>query len=576
METSHNPPAMNPVKRFVNLLSVDKKDIFYIYLYAAFNGIIYLSLPLGIQAIISQVLANELSTSWVILIVVVTLGTMVFGALQIIQMAITEMLQQRIFSRAAFEFAFRFPRMKMEALMNYFPPELVNRFFDTLNIQKALPKILIDFSTATLQIIFGLILLSFYHAFFVFFGIGLLVLLLLIIWITGPRGLRTSLEESKYKYQVVYWLEEVARTLSTFKLAGGTDLAMRKTDELVASYLKARKQHFRVLVIQFINVVGFKTIITAGLLILGSVLLIRRELNVGQFVASEIIILMVLSSVEKLMLSMETVYDVLTAVEKIGKVTDMPLERHTGINFKEISRPDGMKLTLQDVSFNIPDSPHVSINKISFQVEPGEKVCIAGFTGAGKSVLLNLISGLYDSYSGVISYNDISVRDIDPLSVRTSIGDCLSQKILFRGTVLENLTMGRPEVELKDVQWALDRLQLSEFVQSLPNGLHTVLVPEGVQIPQGISRKLILARCLAKRPQLLVMEDFFSLWEPKDRSQICEFLTCGEMQTVVAISNDKMFASLCDRVIVLDHGMVMDMDSYYNITSKRYFQEIFH
>ena len=576
MESSQTSPALKPVKRFLKLLSVDKKEIFYVYLYAAFNGIIYLSLPLGIQAIISQVLANQLSTSWVILIFVVTLGTMVFGALQVMQMAITEMLQQRIFARSAFEFAFRFPRMKMEALMNYFPPELVNRFFDTMNIQKALPKILIDFSTAALQILFGLILLSFYHPFFVFFGIGLLVLLLLIIWITGAKGLRTSLEESNYKYQVVYWLEEIARTLSTFKLAGDTDLALRKTDELVSSYLIARKQHFRVLVTQFANFVGFKTLITAGLLVLGSILLIRREINVGQFVASEIIILIVLSSVEKLMMSMETVYDVLTAVEKIGKVTDLPLERPSGINFNEITQPEGIKLSLQHVSFNIPGSPHVSIKDVSFQIEPGEKVCISGFTGAGKTILLNLISGLYDSYSGMISYNDFSIRDIDLLTVRSFIGDCLSQKILFRGTVLENLTMGRPEIDLRDVQWALERLNLNEFVQSLPNGLHTMLVPEGIQIPQGISRKLILARCLAKRPQLLVMEDFFSLWEPKDRSQICEFLTCGEMQTVVAISNDKMFASLCDRVIVLDQGKVMDMDSYYNITSKRYFAEIFH
>ena len=567
---------LTPVRRFFRLLSVDKQDIFYIYLFAILNGIIYLSLPLGIQAIISQVLANQLSTSWVILIGVVTLGTMVFGGLQIMQMYITEMLQQKIFARSAFEFAFRFPRMKMEALTNYFPPELVNRFFDTQNIQKGLPKILIDFSTASLQIVFGLILLSFYHAFFVFFGVGLLVLLILIIWLTGPKGLRTSIEESNFKYQVAYWLEEVARTLSTFKLAGNTDLALRKTDSLVSDYLRARKRHFKVLISQFAYAVGFKTIITAGLLILGSILLIRREINVGQFVASEIIIITVLSSVEKLMLSMETIYDVLTAVEKLGKVTDMPLERSSGIDFEEVSKPEGIKLRFKNVSFSLPGSPVAGLKNISFDVQPGEKVCISGFTGAGKTLLLNLISGLYESYSGNISYNDLSMRDIDSITVRSYIGDCLSQKILFRGTVLENLNMGKPEIEMKDVQWALERLNLTEFVHSLPDGLHTMLVPEGIQVPQGIARKLILARCLAKRPQLLVMEDFFSLWEPVDRSQICEFLTCGEMKTVVAVSNDQMFASLCDRVIVLDQGKIVDDDSYYNIASKSYFSEIFH
>jgi len=576
MGNSYPYSTAKPLKRFLALLSVDRKDIFYVSLYAAFNGIIYLSLPLGIQAIISQVLANQLSTSWMILIFVVTLGTIVFGGLQIMQLAITEMLQQRIFTRSAFEFAFRLPRMKMEALTKSFPPELVNRFFDTQNIQKGLPKLLIDFSTASLQILFGLVLLSFYHPFFVFFGLTLLALLFIIFWITGPKGLRTSLQESDYKYQVAFWLEEIARTLSTFKLAGDTDLALRKTDEIVSKYLVARKQHFRVLITQFANVVGFKTTITAGLLVLGSILLIRREINVGQFVASEIIILIVLSSVEKVIMSMDTVYDVLTAVEKLGKVMDIPLERHEGINFGEICKNEGIALTMKNVSFSYPGYSTRSLRNISLQVNAGEKICLSGFSGSGKTMLLNVLSGLYDSYAGIITYNNVSIKDIDSLSVRSYIGDCLSQKILFRGTVTENLTMGRKNVGIDEINWALQRLNLLDFVHSLPDGLHTQLLPEDIQIPQGLARKLILARCLTKQPHLLVMEDFFSLWEPKDRAQICEFLTCGETKTVIAASNDKNFAQMCDRVIVMDEGMIVDDDTYDNISQKPYFEDLFH
>ncbi len=564
-----------PLHRFFKLLSVDRKDIIYIYVYAIFAGLISLTLPLGIQAIISQVLANELSSSWRILIVVVIVGTAVVGGLQVMQLTITEMLQQRIFARASFEFAYRLPRIKMESLTKYYPPELVNRIFDVINIQKGLPKILIDLSTAVLQMFFGLILLSFYHPFFIVFGLVLLLLLYLIFRFTGPKGLETSLAESDYKYKVAYWLEEIARTLSTFKLSGETDIALRKTDDLVSKYLGARKQHFKVLITQFGNIVAFKTIVTGGLLIIGSILLIEREINVGQFVASEIVIITVINSVEKFILSMDTIYDVLTAVEKIGNVTDLPLERHEGVDFSEVNSDKGIALRLRNVNFSLPGEERNSLRDISLDITPGEKVCISGHSGAGKTLLLNVISGLYENFSGTLAFNDMPVRNIDPISLRAYIGDCLSQKILFRGNVWENLTMGRPEVTLKDVQWVLERIGLTEYIQSLPEGLNTMILPEGPQFPQSVIRKLILARCIAKRPKLLLMDDFFSIWNKSERDRIGNFITCNEIETVIVVSNNAEFAKLCDRVVVMDHGKIIDIETFPAITHKAYYPQIF-
>ncbi len=565
-----------PIKRFFRLLSLEKKEIGHIYFYAILSGLIYLTLPLGIQAIISQVLANELSSSWGLLIFVVTVGTAVVGGLQLMQISITEMLQQRIFARASFEFAYRIPRITMESLSHYYPPELVNRFFDTLNIQKGLPKLLIDFSTASLQIIFGLILLSFYHPFFIFFGILLITILLLIFRFTGPAGLRTSLEESKYKYQVVYWLEELARTLRSFKLAGETNLALEKTDEEVSKYLDARKSHFRVLVIQFGNIIAFKTLITAILLLIGSVLLIQRQMNVGQFVASEIIIILIINSVEKLILSMETIYDVLTAVEKLGTVTDLPLERHQGTNFHNISTGKGIEITLKDVNFQLPGQTVRSLTDVSFEISAGEKVCISGPGNSGKTMLLNVISGLYQSFEGTLAYNGIPLSNIDPISLRSFIGDCFSQKTLFRGTVEENMTMGSPEISLNDVIWALEKLNLNELILSMRDGYQTKLVPEGPQFAPATVKKFILARCIAKRPELLLMDDLFYVWTPEEKEQICEFLTCAEMRTVVAVTNDKFFASKCDRIIVMDEGTIQYIGTYPEVTSQPFFEELFH
>lgn len=558
------------MRRFFRMLSLDRKEIGYIYIYAIFNGLINLSLPLGVQAIIGLTLANEISSSWVLLITAVTLGTAFAGVLQILQISLTEKLQQRIFTRAAFEFAWRLPRLKLEKLTQYYPPELVNRFFDTLNLQKGLPKILIDFSQASLQILFGMILLSFYHPFFVFFGLGLIGLLSLILRLTGPRGLSTSLEESDYKYQVAYWLEEIARTLTTFKLAGETTLATDRTNVLVKKYLGARKRHFRVLIFQFANIIGFKTVVTAGLLILGSILLIERQINLGQFVASEIIIILVINSVEKLVQSAETVYDVLTAMEKIGKITDLELERHHGIDFSEEDNQLPMALKVKDLSFSFPGDPRPSLTQVTLEAQMGESICIAGFNGSGKTLLLTVLSGLYENAQGLLTYNDIPFRNYDPITLRGYIGDCLTQKVLFRGTVMENLTMGQPDITMESIRWTLEKLELTDYIHSLPEGLHTELVPEGPQVPESITRKLIMARSIVKRPRMLVMDDFLRNLERDERDRIGTFLTGCPLWTLVAASNDPAFAAKCDRVYVMDRGSVIDTGTYDEIARKPY------
>lgn len=564
-----------PLKRFFRMLSLDRREIGFVYIYAIFNGLINLSLPLGIQAIIGLTLANEISSSWVLLIVVVTLGTAIAGVMQILQISLTEKLQQRVFVRSSFEFAWRLPRLRMDALTKYYPPELVNRFFDTLNVQKGLPKILIDFSQALLQIIFGVILLSFYHPFFVFFGLALMGLLFLIIRLTGPRGMVSSLEESDYKYQVAYWLEEIARTLTTFKLTGESEIATRRTNELVNNYLKARKNHFKVLIFQFGNIVGFKTLVTAGLLILGSILLIERQINLGQFVASEIIIILVINSVEKLVLSAETVYDVLTAMEKLGKITDLPLERHHGIDFRAEDTRLPMEVKVKDLSFTYPGDPQPSLFHLSFDAEPGESICISGYNGSGKTLLLNMISGIYENYSGVIAYNDIPMRNYDPITLRGYIGDCLTQKVLFRGTVLENLTMGRSEVTMEHIRWTLDKLELTDYIHSLPDGLETELVPEGPRMPESISRKLILARSICRRPRMLVMDDFLRVLDPEERERIGTFLTGCPLWTLIAASNDPVFAAKCTKVVVLSQGTITDSGTFEQISQRPYAASIF-
>lgn len=568
---------MHPVQRFFKLLELDKKDITYIYLYAVFAGIITLTLPLGVQAIIGLIAGGDISSSWVLLIVVVTIGTALTGILKIMQMTVTETIQQRIFTRSAFDVAFRLPRIRFEAVYREYTPELVNRFFDTLTIQKGLPKILMDFSTGILQIFFGLLLLSFYHPLFIAFSFILLFIVVLIFRLTGPQGLATSLKESKYKYEVAYWLEELARTMGTFKLAGRSNLPLQRTDGLVVGYLEARKKHFKVLVTQYSSIVAFKVVVTAGLLLLGSLLVIDNRINLGQFVAAEIVVILIMASVEKLILTMEVIYDVLTALEKLGSLTDIEIDREDGIPFEELDCEKGMAVELQDITYQYPDAEKPSLDKLNLNISAGEKVCISGYNGSGKSTLLQVVSGVFSDFSGTLTFNKIPLRNLDTVSLRAHIGDHMpQQEDIFRGSILENISMGHDHVTLDDVIQAVETVGLDKFVKRQPLGYDTILLPGGKNLPRSIISKIILARCFAAKPSLLTIEEPFTYLEPEERERLAILLTSPENPwTLLAVTNEPLLASLCERVIIMKEGRIVEEGRFEEIRNSEHFTQVF-
>ena len=323
LASSQLPPT--PLQRLVRLLNTERRDIGYVYLYAIVAGLINLSLPLGIQAVFNLVSGGMVFNSVYVLIGLVVIGVIISGFILVGQQVLVEVLQQRIFVKAAFEFTYRLPRIQPDTLEGSYPPELMNRFFDVLTIQKGLPKLLIDLTAAVVQILFGLVLLSFYHPIFIVFGIITLVVVSGLIVLLSDSALKTSLSESKFKYKVVAWLEDMASRLPALRETDQTSTLMGNTDEYVAQYIAYRNAHFKVLKRFFFSAIAFKTLITGGLLILGTALVVGREMTLGQFVAAELVIVLITNSVDKLIMGIDLIYDLMTSAEKIGQITDLPL-----------------------------------------------------------------------------------------------------------------------------------------------------------------------------------------------------------------------------------------------------------
>lgn len=548
---------LSPVKRFFRLLSTERKDILYILFYSIVVGLLGLVLPLGIQTTVELISGGVFFSSVYVLIAVVILGVLIGGALQIVQISLVEHLQRRVFTKAAFEFAFRIPRLKMESILGNYAPELVNRFFDVLTIQKGLPKLLIDLSSGVIQIFFGLLLLSLYHPFFVFFSIILVTILVLIFYLTGPAGLESSIHESKYKYKVAQWLEELARALNSFKLAGNTDLPIKRTDQTVSNYLKYRKKHFGVLVTQFSFIIIFKAAVTGCLLIIGTILVVDRQITLGQFVASEVIIILLLGAVEKIIMYMDVVYDLFTAVDKIAHVTDLPLDKVGGIDFPSRPHDKGYSVDVKDLKYTYGDGSDLVLRGVSVNIQAGEKICIAGPGSAGKTTLTNIVAGLHSNFEGMVTINNYSIRDLDLTHLRDKIAKNISSEDIFDGTILENITIGKSIETIEDVMEALREVGIDEAIAKLPNGLNTHLLSGGKGISSSMIHKIILARCLAKKPHLIILNDFFNGLKKEDKLSLIKSVTAREKSwTLIAVSNDPIVMAACDRVIVMNNGHI--------------------
>jgi ATP-binding cassette subfamily B protein len=539
--------TINPASRLWNLLRDELSDIFSIYFFAMMGGLVQLSIPVGVQSIIGFVLAGTLSASLVVLVTVIVAGVFFTGIMQINQMKVIESIQQKIFLKYAYAFADRIPKLDLKKIDGFYLPELVNRFFDTGNLQKSISKLLLDLPVATIQIIFGLALLSFYHSLFIVFGIILLLLLWLILRFTGARGLASSLEESRYKYALAGWLEEMARLIRSFKFSYSSGLHIRKANDRTINYLQARSTHFDVLLVQYRALLFFKVAITSAMLVTGVYLLLQQQINIGQFVAAEIVIITVITAVEKVIINLDSVYDVLTAMEKLGKLTDKPLEVSGTLRLE--SR-QAVSVRAENLAFSYDGAKPVIAN-VNFEILAGQKICIVGRDGSGKSTLINLLTGVFTEFEGALLIDNIPISNYDIVSLRDKTGILFPQENIFQGTLWENISMGRSDVDRDVIRRLVEITGLQQFISSLPQGYDTELDPTGKRLPRNVVQKILVVRALASRPPLLVMDEPWQGLEEGYQRGIQDFLLELEDTTVIVACNDDDFSRRCDQVIHL-------------------------
>jgi len=545
-------PHVSPVRRLIALMRPESTELWTLVVFSAITGLLYLALPLAVNAFISNLSFGTRSGPFlqglVVLGVVLLLCLAVAAALRGLQHTVVEVVQRRIFVRLGSDLAHRIPHVDLAAMDRVHAPELVNRFLDVITVQKSASMLLLTGVNLILSTIIGLTVLAFYHPFLLAFSIVLVTALAGIVFLLGRRALGTSIVESKRKYEVVDWLEELARHPRVFKGPGGLELATSRADGLVRSYLDARRAHFRILLRQISSLLALEVVAATLLLVVGGWLVLDQQLTLGQLVASEIIVSAIVASISKLGKQFEAWYDAVAAVDKLGHLVDLPLERSDGET--PADGDDAARIVATELTHARFGGPP-NFAPLDFEIEPGDRVAVLGARGSGTSSVLEMLVGMRRPHHGSVSVDGLDVRSWHLPSLRR--GACLLRSgDLVTGTIAENIRLGRPEIGPVETQEAIERVGLGPTIRALPDGLATVLVTGGLPLTGRQRARLLVARAIAMRPRLLLVDELLDGLDAKTTEDLLDALLSPDLpSTVFLATRDPELASRFHRTIEL-------------------------
>jgi ABC-type bacteriocin/lantibiotic exporter with double-glycine peptidase domain len=529
-----------------HLLQPERRDIATVVVFAAAVALLSLATPIAVESLVNTVAFGVLM--WPVIVLAGMLMTCLglAAAIRAMQVYVVECIQRRLFVRVVADYAHRLPRIQLDAFDTRHGPELANRFFDILNVQKSLSFLLLDGVALVVTALIGMVVLAFYHPFLLGFDILLIAMIAFILFVLGWGGVPTSLHESHAKYDVAAWLEELLRSLRSFKFAGGQRLALEKADHLAEHYVTARRAHFRVVWRQTVFSLGLQVVASTALLGLGGFLVINRQLTLGQLVAAELIVALVVASVAKLGKYTETYYDLMAGAEKLGLLTDLPLDREGG---EALTGEGGIEVHVRGVDLG---SQRILSAPVDFHVAPSERVAVVGPPGAGKTTLFEILCGLKQPGQGVVQIDSIDLRDLSLEHLRTRVSLVEEQGGIIIGTVMENVRMGRLDLSPTEVRESLQAVGLMSVVHALPRGLETPLMPGGdpLSATQGIL--LTISRALAGRPRLLLLDGVLDSLDLRECPELLSrlFDRSAPWTLLVATSNPDVIR-LCDRTVEL-------------------------
>lgn len=557
LRTPDGTPRMTPDVRLRALLSRERQTLTVAVVYSVVIGLLSLVVPVAVQSLVNTIAFGSALQPLVVLTLFVFVALGFSTVLNALRAGVVEIVQRSIFARVATDVTHRLLRVRADAFDHYHGPELVNRFFDVVTVQKAASLLLIDGLNILMQTLIGMVLLAVYHPWLLAFDVLMIAAMLFIIFVLGRGAIDTAIKESKAKYALEGWLEQLAAHLVTFKSAGGAEYAERRSHGLLERYLDYRARHFTILLRQIVASFALQALASAALLGIGGWLVIERQLTLGQLVASELVVSAMVSAFTKFGKQLEVFYDLNAAIDKLGDLVDLPLERRGGEAVLNWSGP--ARLSLRDIEVHYEHDNEAALHLRGWEVEPGERLGLTGPNGSGKSTLADVLFGLRQPSSGVVRIDNADLRNVPLEQLRQHVALVRAVE-LFPGTVVDNVRLGRDHLTLGDVTAALEAVGLMDELLELPEGLNTVVQPHGRPLSYRQAHRLMIARAIVGRPRLLVLDGALDQIDRKpERDQLVSLLFSPEAPwTLICITERPDLLAHCSRVMVLRGGTATD------------------
>jgi len=546
-------PRLRDIWPYVKrILRKEKRDIWVIIGYSVLSSLLGLSVPLVSQSIVNAVALGVFNQQLVVLCAVVLVAMTVLAVLAIFERYVADMIQRRLFVHTTFDITYRLPQFQHTVHKTMYAPELVNRFFDVMTVQKSLGKFLLEGVNAVLVLITGLLLLGIYHPFFLLYNVLFISFLPLLTLVLGRGAIPTAIKVSKKKYEAAAWMEDIARNHLGFKLTGAHDFAYARIDAVATGYVEAKHKHFLIFARQIFGSLLFKAAATVGILGVGGVLVLEQQISLGQLVAAELVVIVIMGAIEKLINQFDLYYDLIAAIDKLSAIAVQPMEEVGGFPVPQMTK--GGTVDISGLSLSIGESK--IIRNVTLSCGAQNHISIVGESGAGKSTLLHVLVGLYDTFTGTVRINGADVRNADLRTLRKRIGLVFPENQLVTGTILENIVLGR-RIEHADLEWVLRLTRLDKEILELPEGMRTRVTAHGENIAYGMRRRILFARMIVHKPDILLIDEAFDGIEDSTKLEMLDELFSWPSWTIINVSHDPEVVRRTERVVVLSDGAIV-------------------
>lgn len=551
---SENYTSTSFLQLITSYLSKEKKDVAAIYIYSLLSGLVYLSLPLGIQAIVSFSMGGVFTTSVYVITIFVIIGTIIVGYLKIQIMNIVEKIQQKIFVQYSIAYAEKLNRIDISKTNKYNLSELMNRVFDAVTLQKGISKILLDIPIETIRIIIGIIVLGFYHPWFIVFGLLIIGLVVTIFKYTSIGGIKSSIEESNKKYEVVSWLESVAGSIRSLKPYATYELPLQKIDSLLENYIQNRTKHYRILLFQYKTIIAFKVITTMVMLVLCTYLLINQKLNIGAFIAAELVIMTIISAVEKLVISLESYYDVITSFTKLNKVLELPDEPSGKYNFPK--KENGIAIEAKNIAFSFDNEINI-IENIYFSIQANSITVVSGNLSSGKTTLSKILSAAYTPTNGILLYDNIPSQNFVKSELTSAIGYYDDEHKLFAGSILDNIQVGNKLITIELINKLCQEWGISNIFYQFPNSYYSDIQDYPTKLTYSTRKAIQLLKvCLGKHNIILLDEPLEGMSETFKINFLKYIQYISKHKTVIIVTNDENIINMANHHFKMQQGLL--------------------